>query len=416
MRMNEMIVCPKCRTEIPLTEALAHRLREELSGEFKARHDLERRALEEREKALLEKSAALERSRRELEAQLAARLAQEKPALLTQARAQAGQEVSAELQDLRAALVEKGQKLSEAQAAELDLRKEKRKLEAATQALELEVARKLDEERAAIAAQARQTALEEQQLRVREKEKLISDLQQQILLLQQKAEQGSQQLQGEVLELEIEAVLRQAFPHDQIDPVNHGARGADLLQTVRTAQGQLCGTIIWETKRTRRWSDDWIGKLKADQRENSAEIAALVTQAMPPDCEQFACRENVWVSDFRCYLPMAQALRQGLLSVASARSAEAGRKEKAQVLYDFLATPAFRQHLEFIVAAFVEMQASLEAEKRAMQRTWAKREKQLAQVLEGTSTLYGSLQGIIGSSTLPDIELLSLPAATVGAS
>lgn len=395
--MNEMIVCPKCRTEIPLTEALAHRLREEMSGEFKARHDMERRALEEREKALLEKTAGLERSRRDLEGQLAARLAQEKPALISQARAQA-------------ALVEKTQKLSQAQAAELDLRKQKRELEAATQALELEVARKLDAERAGIAAQARQTALEEQQLRVREKEKLISDLQQQILLLQQKAEQGSQQLQGEVLELELESVLRQAFPHDQIDPVNHGARGADLLQTVRTAQGQLCGTIIWETKRTRRWCDDWIGKLKADQRENSAEIAALVTQAMPPDCEQFACRENVWVSDFRCYLPMAQALRQGLLSVASARSAEAGRKEKAQVLYDFLATPAFRQHLEFIVAAFVEMQSSLEAEKRAMQRTWAKREKQLAQVLEGTSTLYGSLQGIIGSSALPDIELLSLPS------
>jgi hypothetical protein len=56
----------------------------------------------------------------------------------------------------------------------------------------------------------------------------------------------------------------------------------------------------------------------------------------------------------------------------------------------------------------MNMKQDLEAEKRSLQRSWSKREKELERVIMSTSSLYGDLQGIIGGS-LPTIQQLELP-------
>ncbi|MDQ6630982.1 MAG: DUF2130 domain-containing protein, partial [Verrucomicrobiota bacterium] len=275
-------------------------------------------------------------------------------------------------------------------------------------ALELETTRRLDEERGKIQEEAKRKAAEEQHFKMCEKDKQLTDLQKQIEILKQKAEQGSQQSQGEVLELEFESLLREKFPHDEIVAVSTGTRGADVLQKVRTGTSIECGSIIWETKRTRKWSNGWVAKLKDDQRANRADIAVLLTTALPDCVKNFAAHEGIWVTDFACGLGLAAALRQGLISLGNAHRAESGKNEKMAVLYNYLSGTEFRQKTEAILEIFVAMKTDLDSEKRAMTKIWAKREKQLEQVIQNTSLMYGNMQGIIGQAALPEIKILEL--------
>jgi hypothetical protein len=312
------------------------------------------------------------------------------------------------MDDLKSQLAARAAKLEEAQRNELLLRQQQRELEDRTKNLELEVARKLDEERSKLQSDARRQAMEEQQLRMADKEKLIADLKTQIESLQQKAEQGSQQSQGEVLELQLEDMLRQSFPLDEILPVPKGVTGADVLQRVHNNLGQTCGTIIWESKRTKTWTQGWLTKLKDDARAQGADLAILVSQALPDTVTNSALVEGVWVTGFTFALPLAAALRNGLLSVAAARRAESGKEEKMEVLYQFITSPQFRRQVEGVLEAFTEMQRDLDTERRAMEKLWKKREAQINRVLNGTSGQYGALQGIVGNAALPEIKTLEL--------
>jgi hypothetical protein len=392
-----------------LTEAVTHQVRQQLEQELEARRQQQDRTFAEREQKLATERKTLEAGRLALTEEVERRLKDERAKLAAEARQQAESRIGVELQDLRLKLADQGQRLAAAQKLELELRQQRHALEERQQALELEVARKLDAERSKIREAAQQAAAEEQRLRLGEKEKLIGDLQRQIETLKQKAEQGSQQAQGEALELEFEEQLRSSFPTDEITPVSTGVRGADVLQRVRTESGQDCGTIIWETKRTRNWQRAWVAKLREDQREHRAEVAVLLTMALPPEVKNFAPVEGIWVTDFASALGLAGALRQGLIAVAGARRAETGKQEKAQVLYAYLSSTGFRQRIEAIVEAFVTMKTDLDAEKRAMTKQWAKREKQLEQVVQTTALMYGDLQGIVGQTTLPEIATLELP-------
>lgn len=405
---SNAIICPHCNREIPLTEAVTHQFRQQLEQELENRRRQQDQAFAEREQKLAADRKTLEAGRLALTEEVERRLKDERAKLAAEARQQAESKIGVELQDLRLKLADQGQRLAAAQKVELDLRQQRRALEERQQALELEAARKLDEERGRIREAAQQAAAEEQRLRLGEKEKLITDLQRQIETLKQKAEQGSQQAQGEALELEFEEQLRSSFPTDEIAPVSTGVRGADVLQRVRTESGQDCGTIIWETKRTRNWQRAWVAKLREDQREHRAEVAVLLTLALPPEVKNFAPVEGIWVTDFASALGLAGALRQGLIAVAGARRAETGKQEKAQVLYAYLSSTGFRQRIEAIVEAFVTMKTDLDAEKRAMTKQWAKREKQLEQVVQTTALMYGDLQGIVGQTTLPEIKTLEL--------
>jgi hypothetical protein len=405
------LICPNCGTQIPLEEAVTHQIRAELVRELQVRSAQREKAFVDRETKLMALQTQLDERQETLDQEIERRVHAQADKLRAQARKHAETVLELQLKDLRAELSEKEQKLTEATKAELELRRRRRELESRQQALDLELARRMDEEREKIRQDAARVAAEEQHLRLSEKEKLIGELQKQIELLKQKAQQGSQRLQGEVLELEIESLLKQKFPSDEVVPISNGIRGADLLHLVRIASGLICGTIIWEAKRTQNWTQNWITKLKQDQRAQKAEIAVLVTQALPCGVKTMEFIDGVWVTNPSSAIGLATALRQGLVSLANSHLAADGKTGKMEQLYEYLAGTEFRQKIEAIVEAFVAMKNELESEQRAFAKMWARREKQIVQVITNTALMYGGIQGIVGQSTLPEIPSLELPQA-----
>ncbi len=245
-------------------------------------------------------------------------------------------------------------------------------------------------------------------LKVAEKEEQISGMQRQIEDLKRRAEQGSQQLQGEVLELELESLLRAKFPTDVFEPVPKGEFGGDIVHRVIGPSNQLCGTILWESKRTKNWSDGWLAKLRGDQRAAKADIALMVTSVLPKNTSSFDLVDGVWVTEANCAIPVAIALRQSLIQLSGARQAAQGQQTKMELVYQYLTGPRFKQRIEAIVEKFSDMQSDLDKERKATIRLWAKREGQIRGVIESTVGMYGDLQGIAGKA-LDEIEGLSLP-------
>lgn len=397
---NQTITCPHCKKEIPLTEAISHQIREELRKEFETEAKKREQELVRKEQALLEREKVMEE-------EAAQKIKLELARIEKESIQKAEQSVAIELKDLKAQVLEKDQKLQEAQTTELELRRQRRELEERQKNLDLEMSRKLDEEKARIRDETTKAIEEEHRLKDLEKDKQIKDMLRQIEELKRRAEQGSQQLQGEVLELELEDALRTNFPLDQIEPVTKGKRGADILQKVHNQHGHDCGTIIWEWKRTKGWSDGWIEKLKDDQREAKAEIAVLVTTALPKEVNHFEIINGVWVTHPTLAVCLAIALRTNLIQVANAKLAAIGKSEKMEVLYGYLSGPEFSQRIEAIVGSFIAMKNDLDQEKRAMNKIWAKREKQIERVINNISGMYGDMQGIVGAS-LPQIKSLEL--------
>lgn len=381
---EQSIVCPHCNKKILLSKALTGQIEEKLRKSF---------------------DAELQSREREFEKDFKDRLAAEK----RQAEKKAKESLTVELTSLRQQVAEKDEAIEEARKQELELRKRQRELEKKEKALELEVVRKIDEERCKVEEEVASRIVEENRIKDIEKEKQLSDLRKQIEDLKRKAEQGSQQTQGEAIELELEDILRVNFPYDQIEPVGKGIKGADILQRVYATTGQFCGTIIWESKNTKAWSDGWLEKLKDDQRTAKAEVAAIVTTTLPKDVSHFSCVEGVWVTDFSTVLGVASALRANLSQVAITKLAIEGKSDKMEMIYSYLSGTEFKQRVEAIVESFVSMKDDLEREKRAMESSWAKRDKQIHKVIHNVSGMYGDMQGIIGAS-LPKIDYLELPS------
>jgi hypothetical protein len=267
----------------------------------------------------------------------------------------------------------------------------------------------------AVRDQAKQEAEATLGLRVREKEEQIASMQRQIEDLRRKAEQGSQQLQGEVQELALEAQLRQKFPRDVIEPVPKGEFGGDLIQRVVGPAGQVCGSMLWEAKRTKNWADGWLGKLREDQRAAKADVALIVSHALPKGLQTFDQIDGVWVTEPRCAVAVAIALRESLIALSAARLAGEGQQTKMELVYQYLTGPRFRHRIEAVVERFSDMQADLDRERKTMMRLWAKREEQIRGVVESTAGLYGDLQGIAGRSLLEidglEVPMLDGPAA-----
>lgn len=405
------IICPNCSFEIEVTEVLSAQLRSEIRKEFEAEQRKKEVQLAERESALRRQLSELEDSKASLDKQIAEKLAKEREALSAAALQKAKELVAIELRDSEQQLEEVRSKLKSAEQTELELRKERRQLEEQKATLELTVTRKLDEERTKIREAAKKEAADERQLKDAEKDKLINDLRTQIEELRRKSEQGSQQTQGEVLELAMEDLLRRTFPLDTILPVAKGVHGGDAVQIVHDATGAECGIILWESKRTKAWSDGWLPKLRDDQRAAKAHIAILISIEMPKGVTTFECIDGVWVTCRACAVALAAALRAGMIDAATARRAGDGKQTKMELLYTYLSGQEFRHRVEGIVESFVTMKADLETEKRAIQRSWAKREKQLERAVAQTAGMYGDLSGLIGSS-LPAIKHLDHPALT----
>ena len=372
---EEKVACPKCSRRFPLSEGLSRQAIERHAGEF--------------ERVLAE-------GRKKLEAQLAA-----------EAKAQ----FDTQLKAMNEALSAKEGALARFRAEELGLRKQLRDSQESIRNQEVEYARKLDAERRKIEEQSRAAIGDELSRREAQWKAQLDSAQREAADLKRKLEQGSQQLQGEALELSLEGLLRTAFPLDEILPVPKGANGADLIQRVRSPTGLLCGTILWEAKQTKAWQPAWLRKLKDEQQEIGAELAVIVTATMPKDTREPFLREaDVWVARFDAARPLAEALRASLLELHKQRQANVGRSEKMELLYNYICSPQFAQRLKCVYDGFVTMRAELEAEKAAMARIWKKREAQLTRMQDGLLSVVGDLQGI-GEEALPALETVAaLPA------
>ncbi len=416
--MADSITCPNCGTDIEVTEVLSAQLREQLRREFQGEQRKKDQEFAAKEASLAKATEELIVSRAALETEVESRLVTERDKLAKESFAKAKEQVSLEFQDVQDQLQEAKEKLLDAQKTELELRKQRRELEEQKAALDLEVERKLDEERVKIRAAAKKEVEQERQLKEAEKDKLISDMRVQIDELRRKSEQGSQQLQGEVLELSLEEHLRREFPYDTITPVPKGVHGGDNIQVVRDVTGAECGSILWESKRTKAWADGWLPKLRDDQRAAKAQAAVLVSIELPKGVATFCSIDGIWVTSWPCCIGVAAALRVGLIEVAQARRAHDGKQDKMDVLYNYLSGQEFRHRVEGIVESFVTLRAELESEKRAMQRIWARREKQLDRAVTSTAGLYGDLGGIIGGQlpTIEQLELAALPGPIEGLS
>ena len=370
--------------------------------------DDRRKLEEEKSNFQLEKEKQLEAERKNIEDAAFERAlkqgAQESLKLQRQLD-DAEKEKEREKKDLEERLAEKDAKLREANEQELVLRKEKLKLEEEKRDFELEKQRQLDEERKTISEEANRKATQESQYQIAQLKKQLTDATKAKDELARKLEQGSQQTQGEVFELQLEDLLKAEFLFDEILPVPKGVNGADIIQKVRDRSGRECGQIAWESKKTKAWSDGWIQKLKDDQRIIKAEVAVIVSVVLPDDIKGFAFRDGVWICDIKLAVALATALRVNLESLSREKAMSVGKNEKMEVLYAYLTGVEFKQRVEAIVEAFSNMDDGLRKERMAYEKIWAEREKQIKKVITNTVGMYGDLSGLV---TLPQIKTLEL--------
>lgn len=414
------IICPNCQTEIRLTESLAAPLIAATRKQFELQLSQKDAEIAKREEGIREKEKQIAEAKRTLDDQVADQVAvqlkAERSRVIEEESKKAKLVVAAELEnktrelaDLQEVLKSREEKLAEAQKAQAELIKKQRELDDAKRELELTVEKRVQEGLTEVRTSARKEAEESLKLKVMEKDQTIASMQQKIEELKQKAEQGSQQLQGEVQELELESLLRAKFPFDAIQPVPKGEFGGDVLHRVVSPSGQPSGTLLWESKRTKNWSEGWLVKLREDQRTAKAEVAVLVSQALPKGVETFDVIDGVWVTSPRAALPVATVLRHTLIQIGMARQSAEGQQTKTELVYQYLTGPRFRQRVEAIVEAFSTMQEDLDRERKVIMKQWAKREEQIERVMAATVGMYGDLQGIAGKS-LQEIEGLELIA------
>ena len=383
------ITCPKCKTEIRLTESLAAPLIAATRTQFERQLAQKDADIATREQGIRDKEKQVAEARRTLNEQVSDQVATQlktERARVTAEESKKAKLASAaeldakarELTELHEVLKVRDEKLAEAQRAQADLIKKQRELDDAKRELELTVEKRVEAGLTEVRTQAKREAEDGLKLKVMEKDQTIASMQQKIEELKQKAEQGSQQLQGEVLELEMENLLRAKFPYDIIEPVPKGEFGGDALQRVNSQSGQLCGTILWESKRTKNWSDGWLVKLREDQRSAKAEVSVLVSQVLPKGVETFDVVDGVWVTSPRAALPVATILRQTLMQLSTARQVTEGQQTKTEMVYQYLTGPRFRHRVEAIVEAFSSMQEDLDKERKAIMKQWAKRQEHRA--------------------------------------
>lgn len=415
------IVCPHCEATIKLTESLAGPLLETTRLQYERKLAEQDVRIKQKEASLQEQQAAVAKAREAIDEQVTQKLNTERQAIAAQEAKKAKAALGADLElrareiaELQQVLKNRDEKLADAQKAQAELIRKQRELDDAKRELELTIETRVQTSLTAVRDAARKEAEEGLKLRVAEKEQTISAMQKQIEELKRKAEQGSQQLQGEILELELEGLLRTKFPTDTIEPVPKGEFGGDVLHRIIGAMGQPCGTILWESKRTKNWSDGWLAKLRDDQRTAKAELAIIVSVALPNGLESFDLIDGVWVTSPRTAIPVAIALRQSLVELARARQSSEGQQTKMELVYQYLTGPRFRHRVQAIVEKFSDMKEDLDKERKTLTKLWAKREEQIRCVIESTAGMYGDLQGIAGKS-IQEIAGLDHPLLETGA-
>jgi hypothetical protein len=404
------VFCPQCKSEIKLTESLAAPLLESVRRDYEQRLSQKDNEISKREKFLNQRAESIEKAKQNLDHEIEQKLRSERARIVSEEAQKAKLAIGSDLEqkakeinDLQQILQEQDKKLGEAQQVQAELLRKQRELDDAKRELDLTIEKRVQANLVAERDKAKREAEEELKLKVMEKDQTITAMQRQIEELKRRAEQGSQQLQGEVQELQLESLLRAKFPRDTIHPVAKGDFGGDVLQRVIGPLNQICGTILWESKRTKNWSDGWLPKLRDDQRAAKADVAVILSQALPKDVDTFGFLDGVWVADPKVAVPVALSLRQSLIEISAARQASQGQQTKMEMVYGYLTGPRFRQRVQALVEAFSSMKEDLDREKKTITRQWAKREEQIDRVMQATVGMYGDLQGIAGK-TLQEIE------------
>lgn len=370
--------CKKCGEENEISEAITHQIQEEVLSAERSKHQEE-----------------LEQTKKRTEQEASRRFESQYELTIKNLTASAGEE-----KERNKTLLHQLEELSG----------EIRALRRKDEERELEMKRVLAEEEEKIRLESRKKAEEEHQLKDKEKDKKLSDLEQQLRDAQLKLQQGSQQMQGEILELEVEALLRDTFVHDEIEEVKKGQSGADIRQTVCSRNGTKCGVILWEFKNYQKnWSDTWVTKLKQDQRNEGASIAILVSSTVPTDMKtDMEFRDGIWICKPNLVVPLATALRDRLHEVARQKAIGEHRGKKADLMFDYVTGTEFRQQVEALVEVHQEMKEQIDRERKAFEATWKKREQQLNRYILGLAGVCGNVQGIAGQSSIPAFKGLDL--------
>lgn len=285
--------------------------------------------------------------------------------------------------------------LDKAKEFELELREKTRALEEKEKNLELEKQRQIDVERKKIQEKTEIEVTEKYFLKEKEKDQMIESLRKSLEEAQRKASVGSQQLQGEVMELELEEILKREFPIDEMIEVGKGIRGADLIQVVKDQIGREAGKIIWESKRTKAFTEEWILKLKQDMRDAKADLAIIVSTVLPANAKFFTQKDGVYITSFDLVLQVAAILRKSLLDISQTKALSVGKNEKIESLYRYITSSEFAQKIELMMETYSGMRTTLEKEKNLIQRAWAQREKEIETLKSNTLTIHGSLSGLI---------------------
>lgn len=407
------INCPNCGTEIDVNDILYHKLDEQLKKKYQDDLSLEREKFQQQTSRLEQEQKALEDARQRqqeiIDAEVKSAISAKETSLAARLKAEAAEEQKDAIAALRTELDEKSSKVKELNKISIQLETLKRENSELEEKYKAEAERELTQRLTGERERIQKAEHEKNELRFKELQKQLEDQKKLTEEMKRKQEQGSMQTQGEVQELAIEDWLADKFPLDTIEEIKKGERGADCLQIVHTRTRQNCGSIYYESKRTKNFQPRWIEKFKADIQERNASIGVLVTEVMPTGMKRLGLIDGIWVCSYEEFKGLCTVLRESLIQISTAVVAQENKGDKMGMLYDYLTSNEFRLQIEAIVEGFTQMKSDLESEQRSMRTIWKKREKQIEKVLLNTTGMYGSIRGIAGNAVqaIPSLELLT---------
>lgn len=412
MQTQTQIKCPNCGTSIDVQDILAHQLEDEIKQKFQSQLADEKKKYETEFENLNKAKEEFEQKKKlenELfQERLEQQLKEAKKAIEEKMKEKLQEEQSEQFNDLQKELNEKSEKIKELNRTKAEIEKLKREKAELKEAVEADAQKKLNEALLAEREKIKKTEEERNELRFKELEKLLEDQKKLTEEMKRKQEQGSMQLQGEVQELAIEEWLAAQFPLDTIEEIKKGVRGGDCIQIVNTRTRQNCGTIYYESKRTKDFQPSWIEKFKADIRDKGAHIGVLVTEVMPSDMDRMGLRDSVWICNYEEFKGLCAVLRESIIQISVAVNSQENKGDKVEMLYEYLTSNTFRLQIEAIVEGFSQMKIDLDSEKRSMLRIWKQRENQIKKVMINTVEMHGSIKGIAGNA-VQSVKALELP-------
>ncbi|PIB31893.1 Caldesmon [Gaetbulibacter sp. 5U11] len=412
MKNENQIKCPNCGTSIDVQDILAHQLEEEIKQKYQSQIAAEKKRYESQQEQLKQEKLDFEQKKKRenvlFQERLENQLKEDKKEIEAKLKLKLKEEQSDQFAALQKELNEKSEQVKELNRSKAEIEKLKREKSELKEAAEAEAQKKLNEILIAEKEKIKKSEEDKNELRFKEMQKQLEDQKKLTEEMKRKQEQGSMQLQGEVQELAIEEWLAAQFPLDTIEEIKKGARGGDCIQIVHTRTEQNCGTIYYESKRTKDFQPSWIEKFKADIRDRGANIGVLVTEVMPSDMDRMGLKDGIWICNYEEFKGLCAVLREGILQVNNAIITQENKGDKMDLLYDYLTSNTFRMQIEAIVEGFTQMKSDLESEKRSMQRIWKQREKQIEKVVTNTIDMYGSIKGIAGNA-IQSVKALELP-------